>query len=78
MLALVLMLAASGCVTQPAAPSSTSESALPSAQSHVPLPPDPSEQQRRVESILQMLDSELAGLLNLLPPPTTSTGAPKR
>ena len=78
-LAVVPLLLVSGCAMQSQlGAKSTSELPPLSAQSSVPLPPGPSEQQRRVEMLLQTLDSELADLLNLLPAPTPSTSAPKR
>ncbi len=77
-LLIVLAVMASGCASQQEAMSSTVESPQLNAQSSVPLPPVPSEQQRRVETILRKLDSELEGLLSLLPPPTTNTSEPKR
>ncbi len=77
-LSLALLLLASGCAAPPPATNSTSELAPPNAASRVPLAPEPSELQQRVETMLQRLDSELAALLNLLPAPTTNTPAPKR
>lgn len=79
-LALVLALtsAASGCANKQQETASTADLLTPTATSRAPLPPAPSAQQQRVEMILQRLDSELEGLLNLLPPLTTSTPAPTR
>lgn len=78
-LALLLTVAASGCATQPP-PVASSISASPplNAQSSAPLPPAPSAQRQRVETLLQTLDSELADLLSLLPAPTTKPGEPTR
>lgn len=78
-LVLPLLLAASACATKPPQEEPlTTGLKLPPVQSVVNLPPTPSEQQQRVETILQRLDSEMAGLLNLLPPPTPKKPEPTR
>lgn len=78
-LALLLLATASGCATRsPPAASLTSASPPLNAQSSVPLPPEPSAQRQRVETLLRKLDLELAALLNLLPAPATRPGEPTR
>lgn len=79
LLGLLLIGAVSGCATPPP-PVASSISASPplNAQSSAPLPPAPSAQRQRVETLLQTLDSELEALLSLLPAPTTKPGEPTR
>lgn len=75
LLALLLASAVSACATKPQETASTADLPMPTATSRAPLPPEPSAQQQRVETILQRLDLELEGLLSLLPPLTTNMPA---